>query len=94
MRAIPWGALRTGAPAVRVAPAARPLELMAAVLLWTSALHLRQTVLHVAARKGHAALVELLLSHDAGVHAVERLFGCHPAVSRTHALYGAIIMCL
>ncbi len=43
-----------------------------------AALHLRQTMLHVAARDGHAALVELLLSHGADVHAKERLFGCHP----------------
>ena len=71
--------MRTDAPAVRLAPAARPLELMAAVLLWTSALHLRQTMLHVACREGNAALVELLLSHGADVHAKERLFGCPSA---------------
>jgi ankyrin repeat protein len=52
---------------------------MAAVLLWTSALHLRQTMLHVACREGNAALVELLISHGADVHAKERLFGCPSA---------------
>jgi hypothetical protein len=47
-------------------------------------------MLHVTARDGHAALVELLLSQGADVHAKERLFGCHPAAPRPDALVMAL----